>query len=316
MEHILMAGNRVYKIAIGESRGLILSVSENRNIIKTVPLTAHNCIMFSADIDRSETIHIAAVISGTLTYIRYSEEKTSTVHLMRLPEKFSITSLIINCENQLRLNYCVKSREGCAIIEYTEQNENWQGKNIYTCEQDMVVRYVKKNKNECYAVKKRQDRSVLINAYEPEREILSVSSDISCVQGVFDGVVNASDKSVYLNGDEFATGERVYALDGKRVFVSSSGGLREYILEGTARFISEAELPRGAKEYVLCAPDTDKKLIISSPFPYIKTEPELKNNGGLLREVYSQQRTLFQLSAEIKELKMRIKHIEDTVKNR
>ena len=72
---------------------------------------------------------------------------------MHLPQNFSITSVIVNAENDLRLNYCVKSKDGSAIIEYTKSGDSWQGKNIYTAPEDMEIVYVKKNKNECYAVK-------------------------------------------------------------------------------------------------------------------------------------------------------------------
>jgi hypothetical protein len=314
LEHILIGKGRIFKIGGGEN-GIMLSLSENGSIIKTVPLTKHSAQVFSADIDLNEGIHVAAVISGTLTYIRYTGEKTSTVHLMRLPDKFNITSVIINCEQGLRLNYCVKSREGCAIIEYTENNDTWKGKNIYTCEADMTVNFVKKNKNECYAVKKDNNSYMLINAYEPEKVIFSSMQPIEYVQGMFEGVISTSGDRVYRNGDEIALGARVYALDGKRVLAYNKENLREYLLEGEARFQGEMELPRGKKEYVLCVPESDKRIILSPPFPYIKVEPEIKNNGGLLQEVYMQQRTLFKLSAEIKELKARIRHLEEITKS-
>ena len=149
MEHILSYKGDVYRL----DNNLTLSLAREEKIVYTQPLITHKVNIFSADIDASGCIHIAAVLAGTLTYIKYENKKASTTHLMRLPDNFSITSLIINCEASLRLNYCVKSKEGCAIIEYTKNGESWQGKNIYTCQEDMLLKYVKKNKNEVHGIR-------------------------------------------------------------------------------------------------------------------------------------------------------------------
>lgn len=313
-DYILIGKSRIYKVSVGEMGYLNLYVAGQGVTSLTVPLTKHKCSLFSADIDEAGDIHIAAVILETLTYIKYSKEKTSTVHLMHLPEKFSITSVIINAENQLRLNYCVKSKEGSAIIEYTKNGENWQGKNIFTHPDQMYLAYVKKNKNECYIIKKTNNLNMLINAYNPEQELFSSVNQIKSVQGVFDGVVFNSGENIYHNQNEIAKGKSVYALDGKRIAVIDNDKLREYILDNGARFSGEILTPKGAREYVLCQINQDKKLLLSSPFPYIKLEPERTGNGGLLQEVYMQQRTLFQLQAEIKSLKARVKRLEDEQK--
>lgn len=319
-DYILIDKSRIYRVSVGEMGFLNLYVAGQGITARTQPLTKHKCSLFSADIDEAGDIHIAAVILETLTYIKYSKEKTSTVHLMHLPEKFSITSVIINAENQLRLNYCVKSKEGSAIIEYTKQGENWQGKNIYTDPEEMLIAYVKKNKNECYAIKKINNSYMLINAYKSDQELFSSSCEIRGVQGVFEGVVFNSGENIYHNQNEISKGKSVYALDGKRIAVKDGDKLREYILDNGARFSGEVLTPKGAREYILCQKNQDKKILLSSPFPYIKLEPERTGNGGLMQEVYMQQRTLFQLQAEIKSLKARVKRLEDEqkflVKNR
>ena len=309
MEHILSYKGDVYRL----DNNLNLSIAREEKIVYTQPLITHKVNIFSADIDASGRIHIAAVLAGTLTYIKYENKKASTTHLMRLPDNFSITSLVINCEASLRLNYCVKSKEGCAIIEYTKKGESWQGKNIYTCQEDMLLKYVKKNKNECYAVK---NNRALFNAYEPEKIIFESIQPISEVEGVFQGVVFSAGESIYLNGAEISSGQEIYTLDPKRILIRDKDRLREFSLDNVSRFSGEVNFYRNPHTYIYCLPDHEKRKILSPPYPYIKTEPEMKHNGGLIEEVYMQQRTLFQLQAEIKSLKQRINQLESIVKNR
>lgn len=319
-DHILINKNHIYKIGLNSASCLTLYVGGQDINALTVPLTKHKCSLFSADIDEAGDIHVAAVVMETLTYIKYSKEKTSTVHLMHLPKNFSITSVIVNAENDLRLNYCVKSKDGSAIIEYSKTGEEWKGKNIYTAPEDMVIHYVKKNKNECYAVKKINNSHMLINAYNPETEIFASPFEITCVQGVFDGVVFKTGDTVFHNANEVAKGERVFVLDGKHIAVKNGNSIREYVLENGIRFSGEVLIPRGATEYILCPLAQDKRILLSSPYPHISLELQRAGNGGLQQEVYMQQRTLFQLQAEIRSLKARIKRLEDEqkflVKNR
>lgn len=309
MEFILIDSDNVYKL----DSNLNLSLSRNEKIIFTQPLVKRKVEMFSADIDDKGHIHIAAVCGGALTYIKYSDRKTSTVHLMHLPENFSITSLIINCENHLRLNYCVKSKSGCAVIEYTKSGDSWQGKNIYTCHETMILKYVKKNKNECFVVKNNNNLHMLINAYEPETVIFESISPINEVQGVFDGILWATDEAIYFNGGEISKGHKVYAPDLKRVLIKDDGKLKEFSLDNGSRYCGEATMPANAKEYILCVAKNDKRKVISTPFPYIRFEPQMKVGAGILEEVYMQQRSLFQLQAEVKSLKSRVKRLEDAL---
>lgn len=309
MEYIFIDKGNVYKL----DEKLNLSMAYQEKVIFTEPLVKRQVEMFSADIDSSGHIHVAAVISGTLTYIKYAEKKTSTIHLMHLPENFYITSLIINCENCLRLNYSVKSREGCALIEYTKHGENWQGKNILTCPEDMLLKYVKKNKNQCYVTKKMQNSYILINAYEPDKEIFT--GNVRDVLGVFEGVVFSAGDNIYFNGAEIREGQKVYTLDSKRVLVKDKDNLFEFSLDKGSHFSGQAILPRG-REYIICVPENDKRKIISPPFPYIRLEPEMKKNSGLVEEIYMQQRTIFAMQAEIRSLKQRMNSLENAVKNR
>ena len=161
---------------------------------------------------------------------------------------------------------------------------------------------------------------MLINAYKPEEELFVSSLEIKDVQGVFEGVVFKAGETVYHNQTEISNGQGIYAIDGKRITIKSGETLREYIIDGDIRYSGQALIPKGAVEYILCKRNQDKKILLSSPFPYITFEPQRSGNGGLQQEVYMQQRTLFSLQAEIKSLKARVKRLEDEqkflVKNR
>lgn len=309
MEFILIDNDNVFRL----DQNLNLSLSRNEKIIFTQPLVKRKVETFSADIDEKGDIHIAAVCGGALTYIKYSQRKTSTVHLMYLPENFSITSLIINCENRLRLNYCVKSKSGCAVIEYTNNGEAWQGKNVHTCQENMLLKYVKKNKDQCFVVKESNNSYMLINAYKPEEAVFESVSPINEVQGVFDGTVWVAGDGAYFNGAEFSKGSKIYAPDLKRIVVDDNGKLKEFSLDSGSRYQGEVSMPVNAKEYILCVAKNDKRKILSTPYPYIRYEPQMKVASGVLEEVYMQQRSLFQLQAEVRSLKSRIKRLEEAL---
>ena len=313
-DHILVNKNRIYKIGLNSVNQLTLYIGGQDITAMMVNLTKRKCTLFSSDIDEAGDIHVACVIMDTLTYIKYSNDTVSTVHLMHLPQSFSITSAIVNAENDLRLNYCVKSKDGSAIIEYTKSGDSWQGKNIHTAPEDMVIHYVKKNKNECYVVKKTNNSYMLINAYNPETEIFSSPFEIKCVQGVFDGVVFKTGDTIFFNQDEVAKGEGVFVLDGKHIAVKNGNTIREYVLENGIRFSGEILVPASPTEYILCPLAQDKRILLSSPYPHVRLELQRAGNGGLQQEVYMQQRTLFQLQAEIRSLKARIKRLEEEQK--
>ncbi len=312
-EYVLFSGENIFRIGLNNKNLLVLSQGVGGQIIKNVPLTSHECALFSCDIDNNGILHIAAVTAKTLTYIKVNGELVNTTHLMRLPENFSITSVLINADTNLRLNYCVKSKDGCAVIEYVLTGDSWQGKNLYTTDAYVTLLCAKKGENKCYAVKKDNNLYMLINAYDSS-EVFSSHFPIKYGQTLTDSVVFECGGSIYYKENEIAKGDSVFVLDGKRVLAKEGERIKEYILGDGTRFSGEVSMPRGAKEYVLCKACEDKKIIISSPFPYVKTELERVQNGGLMQEVYMQQRAVFALSAEVKALKERIRKLENDIK--
>ena len=316
MDHILKTDTLIYRIGRGQGGRLTLWAASEDKVIESVPLTNQPADRFSADIDASGTVHVAVVASGALSYVRYRNKSIGTVHLMRLPESFEITSVVLNAEKCLRLNYTVKSREGSALIEYTRSGENWQGRNVYTCPEEMRLLAVTKNKDQGYGVRIEGDKRILFDPYAPQATIFESGVDIDCVQGVSAGAVWHSGGSIYYNGTEITRGKGVSVLDGKDIIVWEDSGFKRYVLSDGARLSGEAVMPKGAVEYILCVADYDKRMLISSPFPYIRTEVELKSDRGILTEVYMQQRTIFRLQQEIRGIKSQLRHLEELVKNR
>ncbi len=308
MEFIFLYKNDTYRL----DENLNLSLGRNKEILFTQKLDKRKALCFSADIDAFGAIHVGAVFRGAISYIVYNNGKISNLHLMHLPENFSVTSLIINCEDNLRLNYCVKSPMGCAVIEYTKKGDSWAGKNLFTSKDELFLKYVKKNKNQCYTVKKDNNSYMLINAYEPDKEIFSSLNPIEEVQGVFDGAVWINSGCAYFNGGEIAKGEKIFVPDMKRVLIKKSNVIKEYSLE--SGYTGEAEAESDKREYILCMPANDKRKILSSPFPNLKWEMEMKK--GIAEEVYMHQRAIFTMQAEIKNLRSAIKRLEDIVKSK
>ena len=313
-EYILLSENTVYKIGVNPKGQLCLSQAEGEESVKHRELTKTPCRKFSADIDASGVIHIAAVIGKTLTYLRIHNEKTSTTHLMHLPDGFNISSVIINADVNLRLNYCVKGKDGSAVIEYELQGDSWQGKNVYTTDAVMELVCAKKGENKCYGIKKEGQMNLLFNAYKPDEIIFSSSSKIEYCQATAEGIVFLNNSTAYSGSKELSAAEGVFVCDSRRILAKNEGHLREYSLFDGVRFSGEVAMPRGAKEYVLCCSCEDKRIIISSPFPFIKTTLARAGNGGLMQEVYIQQRALFSLQAELKSLKNRVRKLEEEMR--
>lgn len=309
-DFILFHDEYVYKLS-GKDKGVLtLSQAVNENIVKTVPVTRAACSLFSGDVDSTGTVHIAAVSVNALTYIKCAQDKVSTTHLMHLPEGFEITSLIISCEKVLRLNYCVKSKDGSALIEYTLSGDSWKGKNILTAPEKMTVLSARKYKNECYVMKKCDNSYVLINAYEPEKEVFSSFSPIKYFQNINDGYVFNAGDGIYVNGTETFKGNGAFVIDGKRILVRDKE-IKEYIIDNGARFTCDVCGNSNLREYVYRRADSDMRIMLSTPYPYIKSELAPKENGGALREIYLQQRSIFQLQAEMRAIKARVKHLEE-----
>ena len=309
-DFILSDGETLFRAALNQKGHLVLSEARGEQITAQNVIFPHPCLRFSCDIDTCGTVHAAAVTKNTLTYITYSKGKSSTTHLMHLPEKFSVTSVMINAEKDIRLHYSVKSAEGRAIIEYTRSGEEWKGRNLLTCPEDAELLCLKKGTEECYVF-----RNGIVNPYSGA-EIFFCRAKPDFTQVVRDGIVFVSGETVYKNGEEIALGEAVYALDGERILISENGKLKEMICSPSLRPSGEASFPRGAKEYVFCSPSNNKRIIISPPFPYIRTEPQKTSGAGIMQEVYMQQRAIFALQAEVKELKNRLRRLEDRQENR
>ena len=82
-EFILLSENTVYKIGLNLKGQLCLARADGEENVQHWELTKTPCQQFSADIDSSGVIHIAAVIGRTLTYLRIQNEKTSTTHFIK-----------------------------------------------------------------------------------------------------------------------------------------------------------------------------------------------------------------------------------------
>lgn len=304
-DYILSDGETLFKAALNQKGHLVLSEAHGEQITAQNVIFPHPCLRFSCDIDISGTIHAAAVTKSTLTYITYRKEKISTTHLMHLPEKFSVTSVMINTEKDIRLHYSVKSTEGSAIIEYIFSGDEWKGRNLLTCPDSAELLCLKKGTEDCYVFK-----NGIVNPYSGA-EIFPCRSKPDFAQVIRDGIVFVSGETVYKNGEEISAGEAVYVLDGERILINGNGKLKEMICSPFLRPSGEANFPRGAKEYVFCSPANDKRIIISPPYPYICFEPQKASGMGIMQEVYMQQRAIFALQAEVKELKNRLRRIEE-----
>lgn len=308
-DFILSDGETLFKAALNQKGHLVLSQAQNEQITSQNVLFPHPCLLFSCDIDTFGTVHAAAVTKNTLTYITFRNGKASTTHLMHLPEKFSVTSVMLNAEKDIRLHYSVKSDEGSAVIEYTLSGDEWKGRNLLTAPDSAELLCLKKGTEECYVFK-----NGIINPYSG-KEIFSCRNKPDFAQVVRDGIVFVSDKTVYKNGEEMSFGNAVYVLDGERILINENGRLKEMICSPSLRPSGEASFPRDAREYVFCSPSNNKRIIISPPFPYIRCEPQKTSGAGIMQEVYMQQRAIFALQAEVKELKNRLHRMEDAYKS-
>ncbi len=310
-EYVLSDTQNLYKIGLNGKKQLSLIAAREERAVFSSVLTAHECKTFSADIDQSGTIHIAAVTANTLTYIRWNDGKTSTTHLMHLPASFEINSVIITAGVPLVLNYCVKSKEGCACIEYSAAEDGWHGKNVYTSANEMYLLCVKKQGKECFVIKKTEHSYLLIDAYDPENIIFEAQMPVSYAQLCGGKIFFESGGMIYCGSDELTAGSSVYAAEPDRLMYRFEGRLKMMMFNGNWHYGGEIAAPKGEKEYIFCTAEEDKRIILSSPFPYIKMPEAPVQQGGVLQEVYMQQRTLFALQAEVKNLKARIRKLEE-----
>lgn len=309
-EFVLTDGKTCHKIGLNGRKQLTCQTAGTGGTAASVLLTSHACEDFSADMDAQGILHLAAVTAGTLVYLRVERGKTSTTHLMNLPDSFRMQGAIINAVNgMVRLNYCVKSREGCAVIEYMLTDNNWQGKNLLTTERDMRLVYARKS-GECYCVASSGHGCRLIEAGTGEIQA-ETTGEITEVQAPWGVPVFLSGGTAASTAGEIAPAEAVFCPEDGRVLLLKDHRLREYTCENESHFSGEVLAPRDGRAYWLCRPDENKRQVYSSPFPQIKYLPEHTADGSLKEEVYRQQRTLFSLLAEIRALKARVRKLEE-----
>lgn len=309
-EYIIDNGRSLYKVSLGNKNQLILTESSNGQIIGQNVIFPHPCLLFSCDTDAHGIIHCATVTQNTLTYLTFNSGRTATTHLMHLPEKFNICGVSLNTDKDIRLHYCVKSSEGTAVIEYTLSGDEWRGKNLLTDERNIELLCIKKGSEECYVYISSPKGGKIVNTYDG-KEIFACSSPPQYAQSSKSGLVFIHNGTVFTDGNEISAGEAVYVLDGERLLINRKGKLTEMMISPLYRPSGESHFPKNAREYFYCTPENDKRIILSPPFPYIRFEPERIQGNGLAQEVYMQQRTLFSLQAEIKELKNRIRFLEE-----
>lgn len=314
-EYVLSDAEHLYKIGVNGKKQLSLLATKEERAVFSAVLTTHECKLFSADIDADGTIHIAAVTANTLTYIRWSDGKTSTTHLMHLPASFEITSVIITAGTPLLLHYCVKGREGCACIEYSAAQDGWHGKNVYTSTNDLYLLCVNKRDGQGFVVEYTGDSYRVINAYNPQESIVEASSPVTYAQLCGGKLVFECGGMIYCGSEPLTAGSGVYAAEEERLLYRCEGKLKMLVWNEGWHYSGEAALPKGEKEYILCTVRGQKRLIVSSPFPYIKVPEAPVQQAGIMQEVYMQQRALFALQAEVKSLKARIRKLEEERRN-
>ena len=310
-EYVLSDTEHLYKIGLNGKKQLSLIVAKEERAVFSSVLTSHECRLFSADIDKNGTVHIAAVTANTLTYIRWSDGKTSTTHLMHLPASFEITSVIVTAGTQLILNYCVKSREGCACIEYSADEDGWHGKNIYTSVNELYLLCVSKRGERGYVMEKSKSSYVLINAYDSQNIVFEAQQPMTYAQLCGENILFESGGTIYCGSDELTAGNSIYAVERERLLYRCEGKLKVLAFNGTWHYSCEVSPPRGEKEYIVCTAGEEKHMILSSPFPYIRIPEAPVPQAGVMQEVYMQQRTLFALQAEVKNLKARVRKLEE-----
>lgn len=308
MDHVLLGKDHRYKIGLNGKNQLALTCAAGEQVLSQTLLTAHPCRLFSADTDKDEVLHAACVTADTLVYLRCADGKTSTTHLMRLPDGFSVTDVDLQACGEIRLYYCVKSREGSALICYTLTGDVWKGENLYTCQEDLRLLCAHKERGDCLLEGVCSEGYRVFWARRPDECVTIVYQPVSHAQACGAHAVFCSGGQVYDNEQVIAPGEAVYVLDRERLLVRQGEVLREITRAG--RLLGQSALPRGARETALCEAEHEKRLLLSPPFPFLRLERE-RGGDGLAQEVYMQQRALFSLQAEVRELKQRVRRLEE-----
>lgn len=307
-DYVLKFEQSLFKVGINSSGELAVIFSINEQVFSSKTFgTAKD---FSADVDSRGVIHIAAVGSETLTYIRFTPEQSSTTHLMHLPANFYIKNVLVCADEDVFIDYCVKSPEGYACIEYCLHKNKWTGKNIYTSQNELSLLCVDKASKNCFLCEKTKNSYMLINAHNSAQEIFAGDFPLHYVQLCAHKPMFVCGGTIYYDGLEIGVGESVYVVDYDKILYKD-GQLKIMICDGVWRFYSIANLPQKATEYIMCTSSENKKIILTKPFPHILPSVEENLSDGIVKEVFHQQRTLFSLQAEIKSLKARLRKLED-----
>ncbi len=312
-ECILKNGDITYKIGLNGKGQLNLASAKGGIILSQSIISGHTCRMFSCDVDERGIIHIAAVMGDKLTYYRYDGEKTSTTHLMRLPEKFGITSIMLYAGKDVFLYYCVKSAEEYAVIEYSLTSDGWQGKNLLTDSEPTEVVCGRKDGSECYIIKTSDGQNRLLEI-KTGKEIFSGNGKIGYAQATHGGIAFCCGGYGYFNDAEMLATDNLYLTDGDRGYVLAENRIKEITVSDISRVVGETEPPRDGKEYILCSKTSEKRIILSTPYPYLQETQTRISGSGIAQEVYMQQRTVFLLQSDVKSLKNRVRKLEEIVK--
>ncbi len=307
-DYVLKFDETLFKVAVNSMGELtvIYSVKEQVFSSKTFGVVKD----FSADVDKRGIIHIAAVGAETLTYIRFTPEKSSTTHLMRLPANFYIKNVLVCADEDVFVDYCVKSPEGYACIEYCLHDNRWTGKNVYTSQNELVLLCVDKASKNCFLCEKTKDYYMLISAYNSTQAIFKGDFPFHYAQLCAGKPMFVCGGIIFYDGLEIGSGESVYVLEDDKISYKD-GQLKIMLYDGVWRFYSIANAPQKATEYVMCEPGKNNKIILTKPFPHIMPSVEENLSDGIVKEVFYQQRTIFSLQAEIKSLKARLRKLED-----
>ena len=307
-DYVLKFEDKLFKVGINSQGELAVIYSACEQVFSSKSFGVAKD--FSADIDSCGIVHIALVGAETLAYIRFTPEKSSTTHLMHLPKKFSICNVIVCADKEVYIDYCVKSPEGYACIEYCLQQNKWTGKNIYTSQNELALLCVDKISKNCYLSEKENNSYMLINAHNYEKAMFKGDFPLHYVQICEGKPMLLCGRSIFYDGLEIGFGESVYVIENDKIMYKD-GQLKIMLYDGVWRFYSHANTPKQATEYIMCTPSENKKIILTRPFPHIKPSIEENLSQGIVQEVFMQQRTLFSLQAEIKSLKARLRKLED-----
>lgn len=307
-EYVLSCEQNIYKVGTNGKGQLCVVYSVGSQVYSSKNVTPYSVKNFSADIDDSGIIHIAVIGNDTLTYIKFSVEKSTTTHLMHLPQNFNITDVLISVNDNIKLDYCVSSMEGYALIEYTFSDNHWSGRNIYTTHNELKLLCFDSQKDQCYICEKEKDSYKLINASTDEFIISNFPFHYAQILG--GKPIYSSGNSIFHQNDEISSGESVYVLEDDKI-MCCDGETKVMIYSGSWQYFSKVKVPADRQEYIMCRPHQNKRIILSQPFPHIMPLAQDEFSSSVTQEIYHQQKTIFSLTSEVRILKSKLRKLEE-----